>query len=188
MPLKNDRKLLPPPPPVPFFFPPPWPLPGHVRPQNGGEGVNRCPSFSTGECMSVRHCHRSTQVCLKIELLSQTVSQPSLHVCMCVCSASVCASDSQPSQRSTKGADWCLPHGPGVFFFYFPLLSPGCGLQGPLTHTHTDKGVRRSLEGAVFRCVNTQPAIVWPEDRCNQYRGVTGGRAIHFAPEIMWSD
>lgn len=52
--------------------------------------------------------------------------------------------------------------------------------------SHREK-VRRSLEGTVFRCVNTQPAIVWPEDRLNQYRGVTGGRAFRFAVEIIWS-
>lgn len=52
--------------------------------------------------------------------------------------------------------------------------------------SHREK-VRRSLEGTVFRCVNTQPATVWPEDRLNQYRGVTGGHAFLFAVKIIWS-
>lgn len=49
------------------------------------------------------------------------------------------------------------------------------------------ENVRRSLEGTVFRCVNTQPAIVWPEDRLNQYERATGGRAFHYTVQIIWS-
>lgn len=68
-----------------------------------------------------------------------------------------------------------------VFLYSSPL--PRLQATGS---THREK-VRRSLEGTVFRCVNTQPAIVWPEDKLNQYGGVTGGRAFLFAVEITWS-
>lgn len=55
--------------------------------------------------------------------------------------------------------------------FYIPILSPGCRPQGLLQR----KGYVGGLEGTVLRCVNTQPATVWPEDRLNQYREATSG-------------
>lgn len=68
-----------------------------------------------------------------------------------------------------------------VFLYSSPLPR----LQA-VESTHSAE-VRRSLEGTVFRCVNTQPAIVWPEDRLNQYGGVTGGHAFSFAVEDIWT-
>lgn len=67
-----------------------------------------------------------------------------------------------------------------VFLYSVPL--PRLQATGP---SHRES-VRRRLDGTAFRCVNTQLAIVWPEDRLNQYRGVTGGRAFRFAVEIKW--
>lgn len=87
------------------------------------------------------------------------------------------------SYFSPRGVDWCLPPLDfEIFFFYIPLLFPGCRPQGPLTERGY-VGVWREQSSDV----STQPAIVWPEERLNQYRGVTGGWAFFFAVEIIWS-
>lgn len=135
--------------------------------------------------MSSRDQHRSSQVCLKMELLSQAVSQLSLLACVyvraciwvCICLQNRLIVFPEERKRGR------LMFAPWTWCFYIPLLSPGWGATGS---SHREK-VRRSLEGTAFRCVNTQAAIVWPEDRLNQYRGVTGDRASRFAVEIIWS-
>lgn len=67
--------------------------------------------------------------------------------------------------------------------FLYPSPLPRLQATGSL---HREM-VRRSLEGTVFRCVNTQPAIVWPEDKLNQYGGVTGDCAFCYAVEMIWN-
>lgn len=110
-----------------------------------------------------------------MELLSQAVSQLSLLACVyvrarvwvCICLWNRLIVFPEERKRGR------LMFAPWTWCFYIPLLSPGWGATGS---SHREK-VRRSLEGTAFRCVNTQAAIVWPEDRLNQYRGVTGDRA-----------
>lgn len=75
------------------------------------------------------------------------------------------------------------PSGLSFSFFIYIYSSPLSRLQA--TGSSQRERLRRSLEGTVLRCVNTQPAIVWPEERLNQYRGVTGGCAFFFAVEII---
>lgn len=112
---------------------------------------------------------------LKCSFVSQTVSQ----LLFFLLSVFYC----ETAHGYPRGTDWCLPCGPAAFIF---LSSPQAAGHGVFSQR---KGYVGGLEGTVLRCVNTQPAMVWPEDRLNQYCEATSGRDYVecLFSRVLWS-